>query len=501
MVAFNPSRILVVLLGASHFPKAPKLASGRAFHDSAADLRDYLTDTQGLGVPEQNVQWLIDDSRAAADQLDDITSFLVNRGKELEKEGSPVQDLLLYYVGHGLFARGGQTYCLAVRSTNENNEGASSIRAADLASVLRDSATFLRRYLILDCCFSGVFYKELQSGPLQTARKKLQEELPARGTTLLCSSSARDASLAPQKLGRTMFSDALLRVLREGHPSFGDRLSISELGDAVDARLRNEYPDPVRPEVHSPDQREGDIAHIPIFPNPAFKGSAVHAQRVQEARIRDKQRESRETEPKTATAESIDAVVAREVSSSPSEKRQITSGHAQEQPVRLPTTQSSRRDSVQWAKWVLAAASVIGVAGMTWYFAGTIWYFLTGPPASQSQHVDGKAGGKSAPSAIRQGADPLRDLKLLSSDFRQTGITADWLVTIENKSASYSYTNIQYETTYSGDPNEMPLVNRGTIAETILPGEQKSWLIHDGNYPAGAVRQQIAITGATASSP
>jgi hypothetical protein len=262
--------MLAVILGASHFPKAPRLASGRPFYNSAADLRDYFK--SGLGIPEQNVNWLFDDSHSPTDQLEDIAAFITKRTQELKNEHRPAQDLLVYYVGHGLFERSGQAYCLAVRSTNENSEGASSIRAGDLATVIKENAAFLRRFLIFDCCFSATLYKEFQSGPLQVAGAKLREELPVRGTALLCSSNARDASLVPEELDRTMFSDALIRVLHQGHPNFGPTLSMSELGSLVKECLRSTYSDSwVRPEVLSPDQREGDVANISIFPNTAYE--------------------------------------------------------------------------------------------------------------------------------------------------------------------------------------------------------------------------------------
>ena len=68
-----------------------------------------------------------------------------------------------------------------------------------------------------------------------------------------------------------MFSDSLIKALRQGHSFLGPRLSLSELGDLVKANLQVAYPDVwVRPEVHSPDQREGDVANVSLFPNPAF---------------------------------------------------------------------------------------------------------------------------------------------------------------------------------------------------------------------------------------
>ena len=68
-----------------------------------------------------------------------------------------------------------------------------------------------------------------------------------------------------------MFSDALLISLRKGHNQFGRRISVSELGDLVKWNLQKAYPQGwVRPEVHSPEQRDGDIARIPMFPNAAY---------------------------------------------------------------------------------------------------------------------------------------------------------------------------------------------------------------------------------------
>jgi len=264
--------MLAVLLGASTFPNAPKLAEGRAFYISAADVKEYLWDERGLALPRRNVLSLFDDSRSPSDQLMEVAHFLARRTLELKSEGSRPEDLLIYYVGHGLFSRGDQAYCLAIRSTNEINEGATSIRTSDLAGVIKEDAAFLRRYLILDCCFAASIHKEFQSGALSAARVQVSSEFPKRGTALLCSSNAREPSLAPQGLDHTMFSHALIQALRNGHEAAGARLSFSELGDVIKDNLRVAYPESwVRPEVHSPDQREGDIAHIPLFPNHAYR--------------------------------------------------------------------------------------------------------------------------------------------------------------------------------------------------------------------------------------
>jgi hypothetical protein len=99
-------------------------------------------------------------------------------------------------------------------------------------------------------------------------------------------------------------------------------------------------------------------------------------------------------------------------------------------------------------------------------------------------------------------ADAVHDLKVQRATMNKdrTGTTAVWLVSIENKSASYSYSNIQYETTYVDANNNSILINKGTIAATIEPGGQKTSEINDALYPAGTSWYKIRITGATASA-
>jgi uncharacterized caspase-like protein len=271
--------MLAVLLGASWYPKAPNLAAGRAFRNSATDLLAYLTEPSGLRIPDDDILWLFDDPRSSADQLEDVSSFLSRRVREKATLPNPAQAFFLYYVGHGLFTMAERAYCLAVRSTNESNVGSSSIRATDLATVIKENVRFLPRYLILDCCFAASVYGEFQSAPLSMARDQVLEKLPRRGTALLCSSNARDASLVAPDLAKTMFSGALIKALRDGDPTFGSHLSLSDLSDLADLvrrDLKRDYPESwVRPEVLSPDQREGDLSDVPLFPNRAYPGSTT----------------------------------------------------------------------------------------------------------------------------------------------------------------------------------------------------------------------------------
>jgi len=100
---------------------------------------------------------------------------------------------------------------------------------------------------------------------------------------------------------------------------------------------------------------------------------------------------------------------------------------------------------------------------------------------------------------VKGEANPVHDLKIQRATMNKdrNGTMAVWLVTIENKSQVYSYSKIQYETTYVGADNSAILINKGAIPGTIDPGEQKNSEINDALYPAGTAWYKIRITGAT----
>ena len=143
--------------------------------------------------------------------------------------------------------------------------------------------------------------------------------------------------------------------------------------------------------------------------------------------------------------------------------------------------------------WVgLAVVAVVLIAAAALYFRST-----------HSQRASASTKSSAAVQAQLKDADPVRDLKVqrATMDKDRTGTTAVWLVSIENKSPSYAYSQIQYETTYVGPDNTAILINKGTITTTIFPGDQKSSEINDALYPAGTAWFKFRITGATASVP
>jgi len=136
---------------------------------------------------------------------------------------------------------------------------------------------------------------------------------------------------------------------------------------------------------------------------------------------------------------------------------------------------------------VVAAAAVGGVL-----------YTMSKSGGKPAAPVTAAAG---APAAAEK-ADPVHDLKILSVRMEKdrSGTTAVWLVDIDNKSKAFSYSKIQYETTYVGPDNAALLVNKGTIPFNLAPGEEQNAQIRDVLYPAGTAWYKFRVTGATSTA-
>jgi hypothetical protein len=121
--------------------------------------------------------------------------------------------------------------------------------------------------------------------------------------------------------------------------------------------------------------------------------------------------------------------------------------------------------------------------------AGAVFYFMPKQTPKQSASV---AAAPTSP------ADPVHDLKIIRVTMNKDpmGTTAVWLVTLQNKSAAYTYSNIKYETSYIG-PNDKPLlVNQGSISDSFGPGDEHNTQIRDTLYPNGTAWYKFKIVDA-----
>jgi uncharacterized caspase-like protein len=268
----KPKNTLALIIGASEWPNLNEFQASPSFRKSAEDFRDYLLDENGFGLPLDNLCYLFNTHQNSTDIISEISQFLIEKlNKSLPQEQLP-QDLIVYYVGHGGFRDLTSEYYLAIRSTKRPDLYLSSIPIQSLAKAIKEESRYLRRYIILDSCFSAAAYASFQSGsgPIEVAYQKIIEALPEAGTALLCSSGPREPSKAPPDLEHTMFTEALIEVLRQGDKNSPPLFSIQDLHNLIVHLLRYKFDDEaVRPEIHVPEQRHGNVSGVPLFPNPA----------------------------------------------------------------------------------------------------------------------------------------------------------------------------------------------------------------------------------------
>lgn len=266
----RPDATLAITLGAASWPNASQLSAPASFAASYAGFVQYLV--EDFELPRSNLLDLFDSPDPASVMAEQIYQFLCARVTHLPAASADLPTLIVYYVGHGDFA--GSDYLLAVKRTSLDLRGTTSLRMRDLAEAVRNGAPNIRRYLILDCCFAAAAYAEFQSGPVSAAAQRVKREFPSTGTALLCASGARDFALAPENDRLTMFTGALLDVLQSGSEMAPSLLSLRDVGTLVEAVIRKRHDNKaVRPQLHTPEQIEGDISLIPLFPNRAVRAS------------------------------------------------------------------------------------------------------------------------------------------------------------------------------------------------------------------------------------
>ena len=115
-----------------------------------------------------------------------------------------------------------------------------------------------------------------------------------------------------------------------------------------------------------------------------------------------------------------------------------------------------------------------------------------------SQNATPAAAATAAPTQAN--ADAVKDLRLVSRKMdKDSSGAAVWSVELRNLSQVYSYSNIQYETTYVGADSILLATNHGEIPSlTLDPGESQSAQFREA-LPSGTALYTLKITAATAS--
>lgn len=266
----SPETTLVIILGASQWPYDDTFQESAAFAKAAEELREYFRST--FKLPETHLLWLFNTTKNARGIDEAICSHI-------EKFAHITRDIILYYVGHGQLTEDRTGLYLAIYDTHSHNPESSSLRLKDLARTLKTKARYVRRFYILDCCFSAAALADLQAATvidslLQTTFE--ERGIAERGFAALCSSGKSEASVMLPDHENTFFTAALLRALLEGNAQPGAYLSLKNVYDLIEGNLLtlyksyiSSYPKtgkPPKPQIYM-----GDIATIPLFPNPGIQ--------------------------------------------------------------------------------------------------------------------------------------------------------------------------------------------------------------------------------------
>lgn len=240
-MAFDPEKTLVIIFGASQWPKVPSLRDSPSdvFENSAGGMKDYLL--KNLSIQEEN---LID----LFDYPNHPTELTLKIKKAIDEKTSDNQriDLFFYYVGHG--AKLLQEYYLYLRNSYEGITS-SCFNLGDLVTAISERASKIRYcYFILDACQSQTAYNYLKN------IKKVK-------AVLLSSSSQQEFSMAG------MFTDALLEVLNRPHEKPWSFCELHQ--EIVDFLKETHKDDAVRPKIDAINDKRGEAKAIDeeIFPS------------------------------------------------------------------------------------------------------------------------------------------------------------------------------------------------------------------------------------------
>ena len=261
---------LLIVIGASEFPGDPTLSNPQ-FARSAEGIRKYFLDPAGFALPEANCLWLFDTAEHPTTVYDRIEEFL--RRAMAPGDSERARDLIIYYIGHGFFRADDQAYHLADQSY-KIGAAEYSYRFRDLLRTVEHGASTLRKFYIVDACFSGVTAKALMSANAITekliadTKQEAADYLPNSGTALLCATSPHEVAIAPTSENYTMFTGALLDVLKA--TPMTQLLTLEQLHQRTTTVILDRFGTTgVRPQIHKPDQKAGDIAAVPLFPGSA----------------------------------------------------------------------------------------------------------------------------------------------------------------------------------------------------------------------------------------
>jgi hypothetical protein len=214
----DPERSRAVLIGTARY-EDPALEDIPAVAANVADLADVLTDPDLAGFRPDHVHRIVDPD--------------VRAGREIARRCRQAEDVLVvYFAGHGL-VDGSGGLLLALTDTEEEVKEHSALPIEQLRSAIAGSPARVR-ILIVDCCYSG------RALPKTMADEDslLLGQIDVAGTFALASAPRSLVSLFVPGERHTMFTGALIRLLRDGLDNHDPVLTLPVVYHELTLRLR-----------------------------------------------------------------------------------------------------------------------------------------------------------------------------------------------------------------------------------------------------------------------
>lgn len=272
-------RTLMMSLGGDRYPSSPHLVH-EAFGPSSRLLSGILMHAHFGIVGADDHLDLFDDDRSWPDQLLAARTWMRGRLQDGRTTGRPAENVIVHYVGHGWFKPNSDDHLLTINHTDRDDKAVTSAALSGLNDMLKREARPLRRFYMLDACFAAASVRDLMADHGEVIERQVgqilrvwPEEVATRGVAALCSADKSSIASAKGQDSVTQFTDGLLAVLSQGEASFGDDMSLREvtlkLREVLEARYGEEM---VHPVLVAPNDEEGGIAGVPLFPNLSRRG-------------------------------------------------------------------------------------------------------------------------------------------------------------------------------------------------------------------------------------
>jgi hypothetical protein len=149
--------------------------------------------------------------------------------------------------------------------------------------------------------------------------------------------------------------------------------------------------------------------------------------------------------------------------------------------------EKQERTKIIWITAIVVAILAVVAAGI---------YFTSRPQAKAPQAVKAPVAAPKTP------PDAVRDLQIVRAVMGRdpTGLRVMWSVRLRNRSAVYTYSDIQYQAYFLARDGRRVGENKDTIKDSIPPGEEKAFPeFLGGLYDASASTYQFVILGATSA--